>query len=319
MNNKILIAGGAGFLGTNLAHYLKDKAQSITIVDNLCTGSLSNLKTLEKYQNIKFIKHDIINQFDFKDEKYDVIFNLASPASPIPYQKNPIFTLKTNVIGTLNLLEIAKKHKAIFFQASTSEVYGDPEKHPQTEDYWGNVNPIGIRSCYDEGKRAAEALSMDYKRYHGVQVKIIRIFNTYGPFMDPEDGRVVSNFITQALQGLPLTMYGQGEQTRSLCYVDDLLKGIMAMVNSDVTGPVNIGNPEEITVKDLANLIINLCQSKSQIVYCPLPLDDPKKRCPDISLAKTLGWQPQILLKDGLLKAIYYFKTRMLNEPYVSS
>ena len=308
-NKKILIAGGGGFLGTNLALYLvKARVQSITIIDNLCTGSLSNINTLNEHQNVKFIKRDIIDKFDSEDENYDVIFNLASPASPISYQKDPIFTLKTNVIGTLNLLEIARKHNAIFLQASTSEVYGDPKKHPQTEGYWGNVNPIGIRSCYDEGKRAAEALCLAYKRYYNTQVRIIRIFNTYGPYMDIKDGRVVSNFIAQALQSLPLTIYGKGEQTRSLCYVDDLIEGIITVINSNITGPVNLGNPKEVTIKQLASLIIHLCKSQSKMAYYPLPSDDPKKRCPDITLAKELGWQPKVSLKEGLLESINYYK-----------
>ncbi|MBD3272846.1 NAD-dependent epimerase/dehydratase family protein, partial [Candidatus Dependentiae bacterium] len=308
----------AGFLGSHICYRLFENNEVIAL-DNLSTGRLVNIKKLIDNKKIEFIKHDIINSIKIKN--LDLIFNFACPASPPHYQADPIQTTKTSVLGALNMLELAKKTGAKILQASTSEVYGDPEVHPQLETYKGCVNPIGIRSCYDEGKRCAESLFFDYKRMHNIDIKIVRIFNTYGPNMDPDDGRVVSNFIIQALQNKPLTIYGDGKQTRSFCYVDDLIDVILLMAQSDFVGPVNIGNPVEFNLLDLANTVIELTGSKSKIIYArEMPSDDPKKRRPDITLAENkLNWQPKIDLKDGLKKTIKYFKDVLENESSNSS
>lgn len=308
---KILVTGGAGFLGSNLCRRLLDLGHDVIAIDSLTTGRLVNATDLNANENFKFIKHDIINPINLN---VDWIFNFACPASPPRYQKDPISTIKTSFIGSLNMLELALKNSSKIMQASTSEVYGDPEQHPQKESYFGNVNPIGVRACYDEGKRSAEALFFDYHRLHNIEIKIIRIFNTFGPAMDPNDGRVISNFITQALNNNPITVYGDGTQTRSFCYVDDLIDGIIKMMNSDPknTGPINLGNPCEFTLLKLANLVLNLTNSRSKIIFKPLPLDDPKQRNPDISLAKKLlNWEPKIGLREGLEKTILYFEKLM--------
>ncbi|MBX9830435.1 SDR family oxidoreductase [Candidatus Babeliales bacterium] len=306
-NKKILVAGGVGFLGTTLCKKLLATGNQVIALDNLYTGRQDNVALLQNYPEFSFINHDIIEPIDISA---DLIFNLACPASPPHYQRDPIFTTKTSVLGSLNLLELARTNNARILQASTSEVYGDPEQHPQTESYRGSVNPIGIRACYDEGKRCAESLFFDYHRMHGVAIKMIRIFNTYGPHMDPNDGRVVSNFIMQALSNEPLTMYGTGAQTRSFCFVDDLVDGIIAMMASpqEFTGPVNLGNPTEFNLLELAHMIIELTGSTSQLVFLPLPQDDPQQRKPDISLAREkLGWVPRVALREGLEKTIPYF------------
>lgn len=313
MPKTILVTGGTGFIGTNLVHRLINSGEKVICLDNLYTGSLSNVKDLEDNPNFSFIKHDITNPLKI-DQKIDQIYNLACPASPPAYQKDPIFTWKTCVFGIYNILEFGRIQGNIpLLHSSTSEVYGDAQVHPQAEDYRGNVNTIGIRSCYDEGKRAAESLLFDYYRSYQVPIRIIRIFNTYGPFMDPYDGRAVSNFIVQALMNLPLTIYGDGSQTRSFQYIDDLLDGMIKMQNNSTnfTGPVNLGNPDEFTIKELADLVLKLIpDSKSQIVFQKLPDDDPAHRCPDITLAKEkLGWEPKIKLKEGLIKTIDYFRT----------
>lgn len=308
MTKKILITGGAGFIGSHLSERLLKEGSEIICLDNLFTGSLDNIKHLQSNPKFKFVEHDIVEPYH---ADVDQIYNLACPASPVHYQYDPIKTMKTSVLGAINMLELAKKTNATIFQASTSEVYGDPHQHPQQESYWGNVNPIGIRSCYDEGKRCAETLFMDYHRKHKLKVKIIRIFNTYGPQMNPEDGRVVSNFIVQALKGENITVYGKGNQTRSFCYVDDLVEGFVRLMNSkdSITGPINMGNPNEFTVLELAEKVIKLTKSKSQIIYKPLPSDDPMQRKPDIAKAKELlDWEPKIQLEEGLLKSIEYFK-----------
>jgi len=313
MSKTILVTGGTGFIGTNLIHRLIDLGEKVVCVDNNYTGSLSNIKDLESNPNFSFINHDITKPLTIEN-KIDQIYNLACPASPPAYQKDPIFTWKTSVFGVYNILEFAKTQGNIpILHSSTSEVYGEPLVHPQTEKYRGNVNFIGIRSCYDEGKRAAESLLFDYHRTFQTPIRIIRIFNTYGPYMDPYDGRVVSNFIVQALMNLPLTIYGDGSQTRSFQYIDDLLDGMIKMTNnqSSFAGPVNLGNPNEFTIKELANLVLKLIpDSKSQIVFKKLPDDDPTHRCPDIALAKEkLGWEPKIKPEEGLIKTIAYFKT----------
>lgn len=304
-----LVAGGAGFLGSHLCKKILDKGYDVIALDNLYTGNRRNIEDLFANPRFSFIEHHIIDPIDLK---VDYIFNLACPASPPHYQKDPLFTTRTSVIGSMNLLELARQNNARILQASTSEVYGDPEMHPQTEDYRGSVNPIGIRACYDEGKRCAESLFFDYHRFYGVDIKVIRIFNTYGPHMDPYDGRVISNFIRQALQNEPITIYGDGTQTRSFCYVDDLVNGIIAMMfdsPADFTGPVNLGNPGEFNLLELAQKVIALTGSSSEIVFKRLPLDDPKKRCPNISLAKQmLNWEPKIDLDQGLQLTIDYFK-----------
>jgi UDP-glucuronate decarboxylase len=304
----ILVTGGAGFLGSHLCDELI-KNNKVICVDNLFTGSKDNIKSLLANPNFKFVKQDIIEPL-FIDEQIDQIYNLACPASPVHYQHNAIRTIKANVLGTINMLGLAKKHKARFLQASTSEVYGDPLEHPQKESYRGNVNPIGIRACYDEGKRCAETLIFDYHRQNNVDVRVVRIFNTYGPRMAKEDGRVVSNFIVQALKGNPITVYGDGSQTRSFCYVSDLIDGMIKMMAQEkTTGPVNLGNPREYTVLQLAEKVIEMTGSESKIEFKDLPQDDPLKRKPDISLAlKFLSWEPKIELEYGLEKAVGFFK-----------
>ena len=307
----ILITGAAGFLGSNLAKRLYKEGNKIICLDNFYTGNFDNLKELSNKPNFEFTEHDVINPYDFK---VDEIYNLACPASPPHYQKDPIYTSKTSYFGILNALECAKKHNAKILQASTSEVYGDAKVHPQNEMYFGNVNPCGIRACYDEGKRAAEALMFDYNRMFRTKIKVVRIFNTYGENMDINDGRVVSNFITQALQNKDITIYGKGEQTRSFCYVEDLINGIISAMNTDddFTGPVNIGNPCEISILEFANLVIKLTNSKSKIIFQPLPSDDPIMRRPDISLAKEkLNYEPKINLEEGLKKTIEYFEEKL--------
>ncbi len=305
----ILVTGGAGFLGSHLCEALV-KNNKVICVDNFFTGSKNNIKHIMNNPNFKLIEHDIIETLQVENEKIDQIYNLACPASPIHYQLDAIRTIKTNIFGTMNMLNLAKKHKARILQTSTSEVYGDPLEHPQKESYRGNVNPIGIRACYDEGKRCAETLMFDYHRQYKIDIKVVRIFNTYGPKMSKKDGRVVSNFITQSLEGKDLTIYGNGKQTRSFCYVSDLIDGLVKMMNQNgFTGPVNLGNPKEFTILELAEKIIKLTKSKSNIVFKKLPEDDPIKRKPDITLAKEkLGWKPNIELDDGLKKSINYFK-----------
>ena len=303
---RCLVTGGAGFLGSHLCERLLNDGHEVICLDNYFTGRMANVAHLRDNRNFELIRHDVTEPILLE---VDRIFNLACPASPIHYQFNPVKTIKTSVMGAINMLGLAKRVYARILQASTSEVYGDPAVHPQTEDYWGNVNPIGIRSCYDEGKRVAETLFMDYHRQNKVDIRIVRIFNTYGPRMLPNDGRVVSNFIVQALNGEDLTIYGDGSQTRSFCYVDDLIEGFVRMMNQDkIIGPVNIGNPGEFTMIELAKEVLDLTGSKSKIVYKPLPGDDPKMRRPDISLAKeALGWEPTIPLRKGLEKTIVYF------------
>ncbi len=311
---KILVTGGAGFLGSHLCERLLNEGNDVLCVDNFYTGSKDNVKHLLTHPHFELMRHDVT--FPLYVE-VDEIYNLACPASPPHYQFDPVQTTKTSVHGAINMLGLAKRLKAKILQASTSEVYGDPEIHPQTEDYWGRVNPVGIRSCYDEGKRCAETLFFDYWRQHQVDIKVVRIFNTYGPRMDPNDGRVVSNFIMQALQGKDITIYGDGQQSRSFCYVDDLIDGMIRMMNGPegFTGPVNIGNPGEFTMIELAQQVVKLTQSKSQLVFMPLPQDDPKQRQPSIELAKAqLTWQPKIALQDGLLKTIQYFQ-QLVRQP----
>lgn len=305
---KILVTGGAGFLGSHLCERLLNDGHEVICLDNFFTGSKKNILHLMDNPFFEVIRHDITMPFFIE---VDEIYNLACPASPIHYQFNPIKTIKTSVSGSINMLGLAKRIKAKILQASTSEVYGDPQVHPQTEDYWGHVNPIGSRACYDEGKRCAEALFVNYKKQNNVRIKIARIFNTYGPRMDPEDGRVVSNFIMQALKGEDITIYGTGEQSRSFCYVDDMIEGLIRLMNTDdsFTGPVNLGNPNEMTMLDLASLVKDLSGSGSGISYNELPEDDPMQRQPDISLAKkTLSWEPSTILREGLKRTIDYFK-----------
>ena len=306
-NKKILVTGGAGFVGSHLCRRLVNEGNYVIAVDNFFTGQHKNLADLVGNPNFEIIRHDI--SFPLYIE-VDEIYNLACPASPVHYQYDSIQTTKTSVIGAINMLGLAKRLNAKIFQASTSEVYGDPQVHPQPEGYWGHVNPIGLRSCYDEGKRCAESLFFSYHREHQLKIKVGRIFNTYGPSMHPNDGRVVSNFIMQALQGEPITLYGDGLQTRSFCYVDDLVEVIIGLMCSadDCIGPINIGNPNEFTIKELATLVIELTESKSELIYKPLPSDDPMQRQPDISVAKNiLGWEPQIQLVEGLSRTIPYF------------
>mgnify|MGYP001342512094 CR=1 FL=1 len=306
---RVLVTGGAGFLGSHLCEKLLHQGCSVICVDNFYTGQKSNITHLMNDHNFELIRHDITFPLYLE---LDEIYNLACPASPDHYQYDPVQTTKTSVHGSINMLGLAKRTGAKIFQASTSEVYGDPEVHPQVESYWGKVNPIGKRACYDEGKRCAETLFFDYHRQHALTIKVARIFNTYGPKMQPDDGRVVSNFIVQALKGNDITIYGDGSQTRSFCYVDDLVTGIMLFMGSDdtFTGPINIGNPMELTIRGLAEKIIILTKSKSKILFKSLPEDDPKKRQPDISLAtKKLGWEPRVKIDDGLSNTIQYFKT----------
>jgi len=309
MRKKILVTGGAGFLGSHLCERLLNEGNEVICVDNFFTGQKQNVIHLRENPFFEMVRHDITMPFYIEA---DQIYNLACPASPIHYQYNAIKTIKTSVMGAINMLGLAKRINARILQASTSEVYGDPEIHPQTESYWGHVNPIGIRACYDEGKRCAESLFVNYHRQNNVRIKIMRIFNTYGPRMHPNDGRVVSNFIVQALKGRNITIYGDGMQTRSFCYMDDLLEGMIRLMNSreDFIGPINMGNPNEFTIKELAELVIELTGAKSEIVFEPLPSDDPMQRQPDISLAKKeLGWEPKIQLREGLEKTIQYFKS----------
>jgi UDP-glucuronate decarboxylase len=306
----ILVTGGAGFIGSHLCERLLAEGHDVICADNFFTGSKENIRGLIGHDHFELVRHDIVNPLVIE---VDQIYNLACPASPIHYQANPIKTIKTSTVGMVNMLGLAKRVRARILQASTSEVYGDPEEHPQKETYWGNVNPIGIRSCYDEGKRVAESLCMDYHRSNRVEIRIVRIFNTYGPRMHPNDGRVVSNFIVQALKGEPVTIYGEGTQTRSFCYVDDLVEGLIRMMaNDQTTGPVNLGNPAEITVRELAEQVIQLTGSSSKIVAQPLPQDDPRKRKPDITLAKKfLDWEPRVPLEEGLRKTIEYFQSTL--------
>jgi UDP-glucuronate decarboxylase len=307
---RILVTGGAGFIGSHLCERLLDQGHDVICLDNFFTGSKDNIIHLMDNHRFELVRHDITEPILLE---VDRIYNLACPASPVHYQYNPVKTVKTSVMGIINMLGLAKRVKARILQASTSEVYGDPQIHPQTEDYWGNVNPIGIRSCYDEGKRVAETLMMDYYRQNSVDTRIIRIFNTYGPRMAENDGRVVSNFILQALKGEDITVYGDGSQTRSFCYVSDLVEGMMRMMECDgFIGPVNIGNPVENTILEFAEKIITITNSSSRIIFNPLPQDDPKQRQPNITLAvDKLGWQPQIALKDGLEKTAAYFAARI--------
>ncbi|WFU12259.1 SDR family oxidoreductase (plasmid) [Rhizobium sp. CB3090] len=304
---RILVTGGAGFLGSFLCERLLEEKQEVICVDNFFTGRKSNVSHLLDNRSFEIVRHDIT--FPLYVE-VDEIYNLACPASPVHYQYDPVQTTKTSVHGAINMLGLAKRVGAKILQASTSEVYGDPEIHPQQEDYWGKVNPIGPRSCYDEGKRCAETLFFDYWRQHRLQIKVARIFNTYGPRMSPDDGRVVSNFIVQALQNKPITVYGNGQQTRSFCYVDDLIDGLVRLMGTkeDVTGPINLGNPVEFTMLELATLVIELTGSRSKIKYMPLPADDPRQRRPDIGLATSeLGWKPKVQLRNGLARTIAYF------------
>ena len=308
---QILITGGAGFLGSHLCERLIEEGNEVLCLDNFFTGSKSNIIHLLQNPRFEMIRHDIINPIYLEVEQ---IYHLACPASPVYYQYNPIKTIKTNVMGTINTLGLAKRVKAKILLASTSEVYGDPDIHPQREDYWGRVNPIGIRSCYDEGKRTAECLMMDYRRQNGVNVKIARIFNTYGPRMAVNDGRVVSNFIVQALKGEEITVYGDGSQTRSFCYIADLIEGLIRMMDmpDNFPGPVNIGNPAEFTIRELAEMVIRMTGSRSMIAFKALPEGDPRQRKPDISLAMDmLGWQPRVELNEGLEKTIAYFRKRL--------
>ena len=308
---KILVTGGAGFLGSHLCESLLADGHDIICLDNFFTGSKGNIAHLLSNPYFELMRHDVTFPLYVEVEQ---IYNLACPASPIHYQFDPVQTTKTSVHGAINMLGLAKRLKAKIFQASTSEVYGDPEVHPQTEDYWGKVNPIGIRSCYDEGKRCAETLFFDYHRQHNLEIKVARIFNTYGPRMHPNDGRVVSNFIVQALKGEEITIYGSGLQTRSFCYVDDLIDGFIKLMNSrdELTGPINLGNPCEFTMLELAEKVLTLTQSKSKLIFKPLPQDDPRQRQPNISLAKKeLDWEPKVSLEDGLKETIAYFRTTL--------
>lgn len=307
IRKRILITGGAGFIGSHLSERLLKEGNDVICLDNFFTGTKDNVSHLMDSPYFELLRHDVT--FPLYVE-VDEIYNLACPASPIHYQHDPVQTTKTSVHGAINMLGLAKRTRAKIFQASTSEVYGDPQIHPQTEDYWGHVNPIGFRSCYDEGKRCAETLFFDYRRQHNLRIKVARIFNTYGPRMHPNDGRVVSNFIVQALKGEDITIYGDGSQTRSFCYIDDLVEAFIRLMNTadDFTGPVNTGNPGEFTIKELAEKVVEMTGTKSKIVYKPLPFDDPKQRQPDISLAKReLGWEPTVQLEEGLIKTIAYF------------
>lgn len=311
----VLVTGGAGFLGSFLCEQLLERGHEVLCVDNFFTGGKRNIEHLLDHPRFELMRHDVTFPLYVEVEQ---IFNFACPASPVHYQYNPAQTTKTSVHGAINMLGLAKRTGATILQASTSEVYGDPKVHPQREDYWGHVNPIGPRACYDEGKRCAETLFFDYRRQHNLKIKVMRIFNTYGPRMHPDDGRVVSNFITQALRGQPITLYGQGGQTRSFCYRDDLIDGCLRLMATpdDVTGPINIGNPQETTIRELAELILELTGSASPLVYRPLPQDDPMQRCPDITLARELlGWEPTIELKTGLMRTIEYFDATLGGRP----
>jgi len=308
--SRILVTGGAGFIGSHLCDYLINQGHDVLCIDNLFSGSRDNIRHLLNHPYFEFVRHDIIHPFF---AEVDQIYHLACPASPVHYQYNPIKTIKTNVMGTINMLGLAKRVKARILLASTSEVYGNPGVHPQTENYWGNVNPIGIRSCYDEGKRVAETLMMDYHRQNGVDIKIVRIFNTYGPRMAINDGRVISNFIVQALRGEDLTVFGDGRQTRSFCFVSDLIEGMIPMMEANnFIGPINLGNPIESTILEIANKVLSITKSKSKIVFNPLPTDDPERRCPDITFARSkLNWEPKISLDDGLETTIRYFREKL--------
>jgi len=312
MRKRILVTGGAGFLGSHLCERLLLQGHDVLCVDNFYTGTKGNVVHLLPNPHFELLRHDVTFPLYLE---VDEIYNLACPASPIHYQHDPVQTTKTSVHGAINMLGLAKRTKAKILQASTSEVYGDPKMHPQSEDYWGHVNPIGIRSCYDEGKRCAETLFFDYRRQHNLRIKVARIFNTYGPRMHPNDGRVVSNFIVQALKNEPITVYGDGNQTRSFCYVDDLIEGLIILMNSpdEFTGPVNLGNPVEFTILELAQRVTALTGSKSEIIFKSIPSDDPMQRCPDIRLAKDkFNWSPQIFLEEGLTKTIQYFRTVLI-------
>ena len=312
---RVLVSGGAGFLGSHLCERLLERGDEVLCVDNFFSSTRHNVEHLLSNRRMELVRHDVT--FPLYVE-VDEIFNLACPASPVHYQFDPVQTTKTSVLGAINMLGLAKRLKIKILQASTSEVYGDPSVHPQAEEYWGNVNPIGIRSCYDEGKRCSETLFFDYRRQHNLSIKVIRIFNTYGPRMHINDGRVVSNFIVQALKGNDITIYGEGNQTRSFCYVDDLVEAMLRMMNTppDVTGPINVGNPSEFTIRELAELVIELTGSTSKLVYEPLPPDDPKQRKPDIARAKAiLGWEPQIKIRDGLMRTVLYFDRVLADGP----
>ncbi len=304
----VLVTGGAGLVGSFLCEKLIDMGNEVICLDNFYTGNKANIEHLINHPRFELVRHDVIEPFVAEVEE---IYNCACPAAPIHYQRDPVFTIRTSINGVTNMLDLAQRRGAKILQTSTSEVYGDPAIHPQPESYWGNVNPIGIRSCYDEGKRCAETLMFDYNRQYGTRIKVARIFNTYGPRMHPDDGRVVSNFIMQALQGNPITIYGEGKQTRSFCYVEDLVSGLIKLMentNENFKGPVNLGNPVEFTMIELANLVLELTNSSSKIIYEPLPMDDPKQRQPDISLAKSeLNWEPKVPLRAGLEKTIHYF------------
>jgi UDP-glucuronate decarboxylase len=314
LERRVLISGGAGFLGSHLADRLLERGHQVLCVDNFFTGTRRNIEHLLDHKRFELLRHDITHPLFVE---VDEIFNLACPASPIHYQRDPVQTTKTSVLGAINMLGLAKRLKLKILQASTSEVYGDPSVHPQTETYWGHVNPIGPRSCYDEGKRCAETLFFDYWRQHRLQIKVARIFNTYGPRTHPNDGRVVSSFIVQALLNQDITVFGDGEQTRSFCYVDDLIRGLVSLMETqpDVIGPVNLGNPNEFTMRQLAELVLDLTGSRSKIVHRPLPQDDPRQRKPDISEAeRVLGWRPAVALKEGLTKTIPYFEELLSRE-----
>ena len=312
---RILVTGGAGFLGSHLCDRLLDQGHEVVCADNLFTGTKRNIAHLLDHSRFEFLRHDVTFPLYLE---VDEIWNLACPASPIHYQHDPVQTTKTSVHGAINVLGLAKRLRARIFQASTSEVYGDPKVHPQPESYWGHVNPVGPRSCYDEGKRCAETLFFDYHRQHGLEIKVARIFNTYGPRMHPNDGRVVSNFIVQALRNAPITIYGEGLQTRSFCYVDDLIEGFLRLMASpaDVTGPMNLGNPGEFTIRELADLVIELTGSSSTLDFRPLPADDPAQRQPDIAYARrVLGWEPTVPLREGLMRTIRYFDALLSGRP----
>jgi dTDP-glucose 4,6-dehydratase len=305
---RVVVTGGAGFLGSHLCESLLARGDEVVALDNLVTGSPANVEHLSSHPGFSFVRHDVSTFVDVPGP-VDAILHFASPASPVDYLELPIQTLKVGSLGTHNLLGLARAKGSRFLLASTSEVYGDPAQHPQTESYWGHVNPVGPRGVYDEAKRFAEAITMAYHRYHGVDVRIVRIFNTYGPRMRPNDGRVVSNFLVQALAGKPITIYGEGRQTRSFCYVDDEVRGILALLDGDTVGPVNIGNPTEFTIKELAELVLEVTGSSSQLVYEPLPVDDPAQRRPDITLARTaLGWEPAVALREGLVATAEFFR-----------
>ena len=305
---RIVITGGAGFLGSHIGERLLDRGDEVVAIDNLCTGSLGNIERLVANPRFTFVEHDV-SSFIWVPDEVDAVLHFASPASPVDYLEMPIQTLKVGSLGTHNALGLAKDKGATFMLASTSEVYGDPLVHPQTEDYWGHVNPIGPRGVYDEAKRFAEAMTMAYHRTHGVPVRVVRIFNTFGPYMRANDGRVVSNFLVQALAGDPITIYGDGMQTRSFCYVDDEVRGFLALLDSDQIGPINIGNPGEFTMIELAELVLDVTGSSSEIIFEPLPVDDPRQRRPDITLARTLlGWEPEIQLREGLERTAAYFQ-----------